>query len=196
MSAGNGQIDWRGVHHLALVTEDMDATVRFWHGVLDARLVLTLATDSFRHYFFEFDRGSTVAFFEYRNQPLETYSKPAGVPYPPASQFDHLSFGVADEDALVHLRGRLLALDCGVSEVVDHDVLRSIYFTDNNGIALEASWWTVDPTDGQIDYEDRRLFSDPDPVPAFDELRSNGTLEWLPRTELVDEITVPVREPG
>lgn len=25
---------WRGIHHLALITDDMDATVRFWHGVL------------------------------------------------------------------------------------------------------------------------------------------------------------------
>ena len=41
---------WRGVHHLALVTTDMDATVRFWHGVLEARLITTLATPAFKHY--------------------------------------------------------------------------------------------------------------------------------------------------
>jgi len=28
---------WRGVNHLALVTPDMDATVRFYHGVLGMR---------------------------------------------------------------------------------------------------------------------------------------------------------------
>ena len=53
---GPGELSprWRGVHHLALVTPDMDATVRFWSGALGARLVATVATDSFRHYFFEF----------------------------------------------------------------------------------------------------------------------------------------------
>ena len=28
---------WRGINHLALITNDMDATTRFWHGVLGAR---------------------------------------------------------------------------------------------------------------------------------------------------------------
>ena len=39
MAATPDTVHWRGVHHLALVTPDMDATVRFWHGVLDARLI-------------------------------------------------------------------------------------------------------------------------------------------------------------
>ena len=71
---------WRGVHHLALVTPDMDATVRFWHGVLDARLISTIGTPTFRHYFFEVGPGNTVAFFEYTGQHLDSYAKPAGVP--------------------------------------------------------------------------------------------------------------------
>ena len=29
-------VHWRGVNHLALVTTDMDATVRFWHEVIGA----------------------------------------------------------------------------------------------------------------------------------------------------------------
>ena len=35
---------WRGINHLALVTSDMDATVRFYHGTLGARLVATIGT--------------------------------------------------------------------------------------------------------------------------------------------------------
>ena len=61
MAATPDTVHWRGVHHLALVTADMDATVRFWHGVLDARLVTTLATPAFRHYFFEVAPGNTIA---------------------------------------------------------------------------------------------------------------------------------------
>ena len=64
MSTDVNPVHWRGVHHLALVTTDMDATVRFYHGVLGARLVVTLATDAFRHYFFEVAPGSSVAFFD------------------------------------------------------------------------------------------------------------------------------------
>ena len=44
--------------------------------------------------------------------------------------------------------------------------MRSIYFTDPNGIALEASWWVTDATGRDADYGDRDLFGDLDPVPA------------------------------
>jgi len=186
---------WRGIHHLALVTPDMDSTTRFWHGVLGARLVITLATPAFRHYFFEFDHGNTVAFFEYQGQEIDTFSKPAGMPYPQASQFDHLSLALADEEALLQLRDRLKEHNCEVTDVVDHGILRSIYFNDPNGIALEASWWTADPTGRPTDYGDERFFSDPDPVPAVQELQRTGTLEWTPRTVLVDEVTKDLYKP-
>ncbi|MDQ1618884.1 MAG: hypothetical protein QOE19_1453 [Actinomycetota bacterium] len=188
MAATPDTVHWRGVHHLALVTPDMDATVRFWHGVLDARLVTTLATPSFRHYFFEVAPGNTVAFFEYSGQHLATYSKPAGVPFDQASQFDHLSMNLADEDALLRLHARLKSHGCEVTDVIDHGFLRSIYFCDNNGIALEASWWTLDPTGRPVDYTDERLFADPDPVPAARELREQGVLDHTVETHLVDAV--------
>jgi catechol 2,3-dioxygenase-like lactoylglutathione lyase family enzyme len=181
-------VHWRGVNHLALVTSDMDATVRFWHGVIDARLVTTLATPAFRHYFFEIAPGNTVAFFEYSGQHLATYAKPAGVPYEQASQFDHLSMDLPDEEALLRLHARLKSHGCEVTDVIDHGFLRSIYFSDNNGIALEASWWTLDPTGRPVDYADERLFSDPDPVPALRELRERGVLDHTVETQLVDAI--------
>ena len=188
-------VQWRGVHHLALVTTDMDATVRFYAGVLDARLVATIATDAFKHYFFDFGTGSTIAFFEYKGQPVETFSKPAGVPFPQASQFDHLAIHLVDEDALLRLRDRLKTHGCEVTDVVDHGFLRSIYFNDNNGIALEASWWVMDPTGRPADYADDRLFADPDPVPAVHELRAGG-LDHTVATHLVDEITKDIYKTG
>ena len=139
---------WRGINHLALVTTDMDATVRFWHGVLGARLVAHLGTESFRHYFFEFGPQQTVAFFEYADVPLGRFQVPAGVPDQRKMQFDHLSFNLPDENALDELRNRLKGYGCEVTDVVDHGFIHSIYFNDPNGIALEASWWVVDPTGG------------------------------------------------
>jgi catechol 2,3-dioxygenase-like lactoylglutathione lyase family enzyme len=176
---------WRGINHLALITDDMDATVRFYHGVLGARLVATIGTPQFRHYFFEFGAQNTVAFFEYQGLALERLAKPAGVPDPRAVQFDHLSFNLPDEHALLELRDRLKAAGCGVTDVVDHDFIRSIYFTDPNGIALEASWWALDATGRPADYGDERLFSDPDPVAAVRELRDEGSVRSVPHTTLV-----------
>ncbi|MBA2471657.1 MAG: VOC family protein [Pseudonocardiales bacterium] len=183
---------WRGINHLALITNDMDATTRFWHGVLGARLVAHLGTESFRHYFFEFGDEQTVAFFEYQGVAVERFQVPAGVPDRRKTQFDHLSFNLPDEHALEELRARLKSHGCEVTDVVDHGFVRSIYFNDPNGIALEASWWVVDPTGRIADYGDPTLFSDPNPVPAVRELVRDGVLTSVPQTTLSsDEIVDP-----
>jgi len=182
----DGTITWKGLNHLALITNDMDATVRFWHGVLDAPLVATVGTDTFRHYFFSFGPSHSVAFFEYRGQRTNELAKPAGVFDPRAGQFDHLSMDLPDEEALLGLQSRLRSSDCEVTDVVDHGLMRSIYFSDPNGIALEASWWADDPTGGPPDWDNADRFGDPDPVPAVAELRGGGLLA-TPVTLLVDE---------
>jgi catechol 2,3-dioxygenase-like lactoylglutathione lyase family enzyme len=180
---------WRGVNHLALVTADMDTTVRFYVGVLGARLIATIGTPTFRHYFFEIGTGNAVAFFEYQGVELEQFAKPAGIPHPMASQFDHVSFALADEEALLELRDRLKRADCEVTDVVDHGIMHSIYFTDPNGIALEASWWTTDPTGrAELSFTDKTVFADATPVPAVRELAAGG-LERIPATRLVGGFT-------
>lgn len=178
---------WSGIHHLALITADMDATLRFYHGVLGARLVHTIGTDTFRHYFFEFGPQCTVAFFEYTGVDLETFATPAGIPDPRKSQFDHLSLNLPDEEALHSLQHRLKEHDCEVTDVVDHGSMHSIYFTDPNGIALEASWWVRDVTAiPEVDYADQTIFGDGNPVPALLELQETGAVETSSlRTQLV-----------
>src|SRR6476469_1150266 len=188
MDTGADTVHWRGVNHLALVTPDMDATVRFWHGVLGARLVATIGTPAFRHYFFDIGDGNTVAFFEYTNQHLDMYAKPAGVPFDKAAQYDHLSLNLPDEEALLRLRDRLKSHDCEVTDVVDHGFIRSIYFSDPNGMAPEASWWTLDATGRPADYPDERLFADTDPVPAVTELRATRARGHTVSSRLVDGI--------
>src|SRR5439155_3511219 len=142
---------------------------------------------AFRHYFFEVGPEQTVAFFEYKDQKVHAFAKPAGIPEPRAIQFDHLSLNLADEHALDALRARLKEHGCEVTDVVDHNVMRSIYFNDPNGIALEASWWVVDATGREADYGDRTLFADPDPVPAVRELAATGVLASTPTTTLANE---------
>jgi catechol 2,3-dioxygenase-like lactoylglutathione lyase family enzyme len=175
---------WRGINHLALVTPDMDATVRFYAGVLGMRVVATTMAGPMRHYFFEIGPQNTVAFFEISGS--ETFDKGAGSPppLPIPIQMDHLSFNLPDEAALEQLRKRLLAAGSEVTEVVDHGFIRSVYFTDPNGIALEASYWVTDGTGREADATDHQLFSDPEPVPALTELHQ-GRLERVPATHLV-----------
>jgi catechol 2,3-dioxygenase-like lactoylglutathione lyase family enzyme len=195
MTSSTGLPRWQGVNHLALITDDMDATVRFYHGVLGAPLVATIGTPDFRHYFFEIGPRNTVAFFEYAADPPATFAKPAGVPDPRAIQFDHLSLDLADEAALEELQARLKEHGCEVTDVIDHGFIRSIYFSDNNGIALEASWWVRDATAPDAGFDDDRLFSDPDPVAAVREIVDRGELASTPATHLADEAT-PVVDPA
>ncbi len=173
---------WRGINHLALITPDMDATVRFYHGVLGMRVVATLRAGPMRHYFFEMGAENTVAFFEWTG--ADTFAKPAGAPSSRTMQLDHLSFNLPDEEALLALSARLEAAGSEVTPVVEHGIVRSIYFHDPNGIALEASWWEIDVTGRPAAYEDKRVFADPDPVAAVRELAATGELAWLPGTRL------------
>jgi len=192
METASDRPRWRGVNHLALITPDMDATVRFYHGVLGAQLVATIGTPDFRHYFFEIGERNTIAFFEYADSPPAEFAKPAGVPDPRAIQFDHLSLDLEDEAALEALQARLKEHGCEVTDVIDHGIMRSIYFTDPSGIALEASWWVKDATGGDPDYGDRALFGDADPVAAVRELVETGDLASVPHTALVQEPTAVV----
>jgi catechol 2,3-dioxygenase-like lactoylglutathione lyase family enzyme len=183
---------WRGVNHLALVTPDMDTTVRFYHGVLGMRVVATVMAGPMRHYFFEIGPENTVAFFEVKG--ADTFSAPAGIPDRlRKAQFDHLSFNVVDEQTLVDLQARLESFGCEVTPIVDHGIVRSIYFNDPHGIALEASFWAVDATGRPTDFEDHMLFSDPNPVPAIRELATTGRLASTPTSTLTpEEIPDPV----
>ena len=76
-SNDNSAPKWQGIHHLAMITPDMDETVRFYCGVLGMPLVTTLRAGPMRHYFFELGPGNTIAFFE--DPRAETFTKPAGL---------------------------------------------------------------------------------------------------------------------
>ena len=162
-------VKFNGINHLALVTEDMEKTVKFYRDVLGMPLVATTGNRPdlypYRHYFFALGEGNTIAFFEWPGM-VEEFHKPAGAPVRGRVQFDHVSFNVESEEALIELKARLEQNDVEVTRVVDHRIIHSIYFTDPNGIALEASYWLNDPTIQEPDYSDPELFADPDPVPS------------------------------
>ena len=190
MTAAETRPYWRGINHLALVTNDMDATVRFYHGVLGMRLVASVMAGPMRHYFFEIGPQNTVAFFEVPDAP--EFELPAGIPDPRKAQFDHLSFNLPDVEALQDLQRRLKEAGCEVTDIIDHGFIKSVYFTDPHGLALEASAWLLDGTGRDADYGDDRFFGDPNPVPAVRELAATGRLDHVVTTKLAgDEVVDP-----
>lgn len=132
-------VKFNGINHLAMVTGDMDKTVRFWRDLLGMRLIVGLGRPGYRHYFLEISATDTVAFFEWPGvEP--GIEKDHGAPTTGPVMFDHVSFGVESLDALWELKDKLTAADCWVSEVVDHGFICSIYTFDPNNIPLEFSY--------------------------------------------------------
>ncbi len=131
-------VSFNGVNHLALVTHDMDMTIRYWRDLLGLRLVAGLGNERFRHYFFALSETDMVAFFEWPDvKPVPV--KDHGVPFPGPLAFDHVSFGVDSDEDLWELKDKIEAAGFWVSEVIDHGFIHSIYTFDPNNIPIEFS---------------------------------------------------------
>ena len=131
-------VRYTGINHLAMVTKDMDATIRFWRDFLGMRLVAGLGNGRYRHYFFEISRQDMIAFFEWpevENIPEKDHGVPVKGPF----AFDHLSIGVGSDTDLRELKGRFEAAELWVSEIIDHGFIHSIYAFDPNNIPIEFS---------------------------------------------------------
>jgi len=131
-------VRYNGVNHLAMVTGDMDKTIRFWRDLLGMRLVAGLGQPGYRHYFFEISASDLLAFFEWPGVEAAV-PKEHGRPVRGPFIFDHVSFGVETEDDLWELKDRLQAAGFDVSDMIDHGFIHSIYAYDPNGIPIEFS---------------------------------------------------------
>ena len=146
-----------GINHIALVCRDMRETTEFYTRVLGMPLVKTVELPGGgQHFFFDCGGGNLVAFFWWADGPPAApgIASVEQFPYKPKTavgSMNHLAFHMA-EDELEAALGRLEA--AGVSytpAVVNHDdsamgmsrelhpgvFVRSVYFTDPNGIMLE-----------------------------------------------------------
>lgn len=132
-------IRYTGLNHLAMVTGDMDGTIRYWRDLLGMRLIAGLGEPGYRQYFFEISGNDMIAFFEWPDvSPVE--EKEHGRRVSGRVAFDHVSFGVESKEMLLELKDRIDAAGFWVSEVIDHGFIHSVYAFDPNGIPIEFSW--------------------------------------------------------
>ncbi len=127
-----------GIHHLAMATNDMDATIRFWRDLLGMRLVVGYGRPGYRQYFFEISDHDMIAFFEWP-QVRKIAEKDHGVPVAGPFAFDHVAFEMEQMEDLFQLKDKLETAGFWVSEAVDHGFIRSIYSFDPNNIPIEFS---------------------------------------------------------
>jgi catechol 2,3-dioxygenase-like lactoylglutathione lyase family enzyme len=139
----------KGFSHIGLSTLDLDKTREFYEGVLGFKAVrcdtLTMNEGGkIRHIFFDTGRDQLIAFMESRGVPGipaeydAGINRGLGVP----SAFYHFAFEAGSEAALQRKREELAAKGVPVSEIVDHDWAKSIYFKDPNGMQLEYCCYT------------------------------------------------------
>ncbi|HVN91273.1 MAG TPA: VOC family protein [Candidatus Binataceae bacterium] len=134
----------KGFSHFGLSTLDLDKTREFYEGVLGFKAVVcdTIKVKEggeIRHIFFDTGRDQLIAFMEARNVPgvPKEYdagiNRGLGVP----SAFYHFAFEAGSEANLAAKRDELRGKGVDVTDIVNHDWAKSIYFKDPNGVQLE-----------------------------------------------------------
>jgi catechol 2,3-dioxygenase-like lactoylglutathione lyase family enzyme len=157
----------KGINHLALVCRDMAETVDFYTRVLGMPLVKTVELPGGgQHFFFDAGGGTLMAFFWWENAPpaapgIASVEHFPSKPMTAVGSMNHVAFDV-DEDQLEACLANLKAHNVphlpaivnhddspmGVSAEVNEGVwVRSVYFTDPNGVMLEYACLTrnIDP---------------------------------------------------
>ncbi len=118
----------RGIHHTALLSSDVERTIRFYSGVLEFPLTEIIENRDYEgsnHFFFDVGNGNLLAFFDFPGLDVGPYAEVLG-------GLHHLAISVTAEK-WAHLRGKLDA--AGVPYQEESGV--SLYFRDPDGARLE-----------------------------------------------------------
>jgi catechol 2,3-dioxygenase-like lactoylglutathione lyase family enzyme len=141
------QIVWRGFHHVAVVTQDLDETVRFYRDLLGMQagevVDRTAQGAVSRHCFIKPGEAETWG--------LHFFEAPDAEPHGAAGKLDdesllgtvgmqHVAFALPDEAEGLALRERLRDAGVETTDVGNIGSIRNTLFFDNNGLLLEATW--------------------------------------------------------
>lgn len=146
----------RGIHHLALTTDDMKGTTDFYVDVLGMPLVHAMKVppglgtgpgnrgnppyENIRHYFFDMGNDSLLAFFEIPKGEKESSDRNT------IGGMQHVAFSVTVRE-FAAIQERLAAHGVPLDGPVETlPGMVSVYFYDPNGIRLEAC---CQPEDGE-----------------------------------------------
>ncbi|MEZ5550963.1 MAG: VOC family protein [Pseudomonadales bacterium] len=166
MNKAATEIKYSGVHHLALVSRDMEKTVDFYTNVLNMKYIKGFdlgGNSSGQHFFFDMGGGNLLAFFWFKGAPKAApgiasahgLAGESGDITSAHGSMNHVAFHCAVDDIEAY-RDTLVAKGVHCTEIVNHsDVvtepgidrhsktpddktwIRSFYFFDPDGIMLE-----------------------------------------------------------
>jgi catechol 2,3-dioxygenase-like lactoylglutathione lyase family enzyme len=118
----------RGVHHVALLSSDVERTIRFYQDLLEFPLTEVIENRDYRgstHFFFDLGHGNLLAFFDFPGLDLGPYAEVLG-------GLHHLAISV-EPAQWERLRRKLD--EAGVDYLLESGT--SIYLRDPDGARLE-----------------------------------------------------------
>jgi catechol 2,3-dioxygenase-like lactoylglutathione lyase family enzyme len=118
----------RGVHHVALLSSDVEATIAFYQGLLEFPLTELFENRDYQgstHFFFDLGHGNALAFFDFPGLDLGPYAEVRG-------GLHHLAISV-ERGRWERLRARLAEAGIAVHEVGG----TSLYFSGPDGERIE-----------------------------------------------------------
>jgi catechol 2,3-dioxygenase-like lactoylglutathione lyase family enzyme len=118
----------RGLHHMALLSSDVERTIRFYQELLEFPLTAIFENRDYagsNHFFFDIGNGNLLAFFDFPGLDLGPYAEVLG-------GLHHVAISV-EPAQWERLRARLDAAD--VPYLLESEV--SLYFRDPDGARLE-----------------------------------------------------------
>lgn len=118
----------RGLHHTALVSSDVERTVRFYQDVLGFPLTEVMENRDYAgstHFFFDIGNGNALAFFDFPGLDVGPYAEVLG-------GLHHIAISI-ERPQWEAARARLT--DAGVEVIEESGV--SLYFRDPDGARLE-----------------------------------------------------------
>jgi glyoxylase I family protein len=146
------------VDHIGINTNDMEATLQFYCGLLGMRLARTALTpDGRRHYNVEIGGGTAFAVFD------------GAKPFPEGTQqsLNHLALVVATAEEFDEAYERLQNHGVKVTDIIERSYGKTFYFHDPNGIRLQIEL--------QTRQSEQDPYSDPNPVPFVHQLRQKAS---------------------
>ncbi len=118
----------RGVHHIALISSDVEQTIRFYQELLEFPLTEIFENRDYKgsnHFFFDIGHGNLLAFFDFPGLDVGPYAEVLG-------GLHHIAISVPP-GRWAHLKGKLDAAGISYHEASGS----SIYLADPDGARVE-----------------------------------------------------------
>ncbi len=135
-----------GIHHIAIITADMDKLVSFYVSIFEAKVIFDMVEPNpkggdFGHAMVDLGGGMSLHPFELSKDSEFTRGMPE---IAKRGHIDHLAIRVSDEKTFQDLRRRLVTSKACDGTETDYGSMKLVAFNDPDGMESEIAIWKGD----------------------------------------------------